>query len=101
MISNAIPVMRFTDEAMEQLNELAENESDLWLDPETDFLSILRERNVGEIEEPTGITTIGSIGMPPPGLERRRQSVDRHALGFLDNLQGITPRQMADGNLLA
>ena len=100
-MSNAIPVMRFTDEAMEQLNELAENESDLWLDPKTDFLSILRERNVGEIEEPAGITASAPIQMPPPGLERRRQSVDRHALGFLDNLPGITPRQMADGNLLA
>ena len=100
-MSKAIPVMRFTDEAMEQLNELVENESDLWLDPETDFLQVLNQRDVGQIEEPTGITAPMPIQMPPPGLERRRQSVDRHALAFLDNLPGITPKQMADGNLLA
>ena len=101
MTNDGIPVMRFTDKAMAQLNELAESEPELWLDPETDFLQILREKGVEQIEEHTGLTAAGPIGMPLPGLERRRQSVDRHALGFLDNLPGITPRQMADGNLLA
>lgn len=100
-MSNGIPVMRFTDQAMEQLNELAETEPELWTNPETDFLQVLKERDIEQIEELTGITAPQPITMPPPELERRRQSVDRHALTFLDNLPGITPRQMADRNLLA
>ena len=100
-MSEAIPVMRFTGEAMEQLNELAESQPRLWLDPETDFRQILAERHVERTEEPAGITAPEPIRMPPPELERRRQSIDRHALDFLDNLPGITPKQMADGNLLA
>ena len=100
-MSDGIPVMKFTEEAMAQLSELADNQPELWLNPETDFLQVLRERDVGQIEEPTGITAPMPIRMPPPELEKRRQSVDRHALTFLDNLPGITPKQMADGNLLA
>ena len=100
-MSDGTPVMRFTEAAMEHLSELAVRQPELWLNPETDFLQVLRERDVGLIEEPTGITTLAPIRMPPPELEKRRQSVDRHAMAFLDNLPGITPKQMADGNLLA
>ena len=100
-MSDGIPVMRFTETAMEQLYEMADNQPELWINPETDFLQALRERDVGQIEEPTGITAPMPIRMPPPELEKRRQSVDRHALAFLDNLPGITLKQMADGNLLA
>ena len=101
MTSDPARILRFTDEAMAALRELAKSNPGLWRNPETGFTRILREeREVQEPVEDTGLTALGPIEMPAPE-QAHRQKMDRHALAFLDNIPGMTPAHMADGNLLA
>ena len=98
----ATEVRRFTAEAMDGLRQLAGERPGLWEDAGTDFVRELRNRGVAEPTEPAGLTAAGPIGMPPPeALRRLKPRADRHALGFLENLPGMTPERMTDGGMLA
>ena len=94
---NQIPVMRLTTQAMDALREKAKNQPEIWQNPETDFDRVLRELNVLNYAEPTGLIATDEITMPSadefPWTFRSR--VDHHALAFHRNIPGITPR--ADG----
>ena len=65
-MSEPVQIMRFSDDAMMTLDELAREAPELWQDPETDFPTILETRGIRECEEDTGLTASGPIVMPPP-----------------------------------
>ena len=95
-----VRVLRFTDEALSALRTLAGEEPEHWCRPGTDFPGVLRQRNVLDPTEETGLTALGPIRTEipePPHL----QSADRHALAFRDNIPDLVARHLADPNLLA
>ena len=95
------PVMRFTDEAMATLRELAGTNPDLWKNPDTDFIHVLTERASTSPLEDTSLVSLNPIQMPTPEEGAKRRRIDRHALAFLKNIPDITTVNMADPNLLA
>ena len=100
-MTNGHPILRFTDEAMAALRELAQTNPNLWKDPDTDFIAVLKELGVNSPTEATGLVAALPIQMPSPKEGSKRQQVDRHSLTFLDNIEGMTAAHMADPNLLA
>ena len=97
------PVFRYTDTALATLEDLAQQEPELWLNPETDFTALLAAKNVNPVVEPCapkGINAIKPIAMPAV-------TGHRHALGdlpafeFSDNLENLLPQHLNDINLIA
>ena len=96
-----VRIMRFSDDAMMALAELAQEAPELWQDPETDFPDILGSRGIRECDEDAELTASGAIVMQPPAPGEPIQRTDRHALDFHGNIPGLEARHMADPNLLA
>ena len=96
-------IMRLTNQAMDALREKAKSQPELWQDPQTDFEQVLRELNLPNYAEPTGLVATDTISMPsadqfPTTFKSR---ADHFALAFHRNIPGITPSHMADPQLLA
>ena len=102
-MTEQIQVMRLTDDAMTTLQELAKTSPELWQNPETDFDRVLRDLNLPEYQEPTGLVTNGPIQMPSAARLNNtvKARADEHALDFYKNIPGITPAHMADPGILA
>ena len=99
-MSDKQPMMRFTDDALMQLHNMARENPGLWQNPHTNFLRELRDRKIHQPEEDTGLTAAGPIRMPMPE-ESHIQLTDRNALEFRDNIPGIEAKHLADPNFLA
>ncbi len=75
----------------------------MWQDPKTDFDQILRELNLNNYAEPTGLVATDTITMAsaahyPTNAKARADNV---AIAFHENMPGITPSHMADPQILA
>ena len=95
------PILRFTNEAMASLRELAQTNPSLWKDQATDFVAMLKDLGINSPTEQTALMAALPIQMPSPEEGSKRQQVDRHSLALLENIEGMTPAHMADPNLLA
>ncbi len=100
---NPTKIMRLTTEAMDALRLQAEQNPELWQDPNTDFGKLLESLNVTNYLVETGLMTLDTITMPSAAQYSRTAKArgDRHALQFLENISNITPRHMADPQILA
>ena len=100
---NPTQVMRLTTQAFYALRDKAKIQPELWQDPQTDFEQILKELNLPNYAEPTGLAAIDSIDMPSAEQFSRtfKSRADHLALAFHRNIPDITPAHMADPQLLA
>ena len=98
-----IPIMRFTNEAYHSMRALAQQQPELWLNPNTDFAEILRNLNINPYAETTGLVAAATVKLPSAAMQSNRNKAlgDREALRFRENIKGITPAQMTDPQLLA
>ncbi len=99
-MSDFTPVFRLTETAFRALLNEANNNPNLWLDPEADFTKVLETNGITEYREHTDVVAQGSIRLELPA-DRQRPLADRQALRFHKNLKGMTPARASDPNLLA
>ena len=99
-MSEPIPIRRFTNEALETLRKLSEIRPELWRNPDTSFLWELGQLGLRDNEEPTGLTALDEIQVPP-SVTGRLQDTDQSALAFRDNIPGLEAQHLSDPNLLA
>ena len=102
-MSDNIPIMRLTNQAMDALRGAAKEHPELWQDPATSFQDYLGSLNVNDYAQPTGLVATGPITMPSADQYafNAKARADHTALSFRDNIPGITPAQMADPQILA
>ena len=102
-MSAPTPIMRLTTEAMDALRSQAQQNPEIWQDPNTDFGVLLESLNVPDYLESTGLFAQDDIVMPSAEQYNRgsKAKADRHALRFLENIPGITPSDMADPQMLS
>ena len=89
------PVLRLTQAAYDALESFATASPEKYLDPETDFESVLQTLGITDYAEETGITCEAPFSLKGPG-SGPGQRADRQALDFYDNFQGMTPESATD-----
>lgn len=94
-------IHRLTSNGRTTLLQLAQDEPELWQNPETDFDAELRKVGCTYYAEPTTALSNGTIALPTgEGYSRQNSSyMDRNAPVFLDTLRDLTPEQASDGRL--
>ena len=100
-MTDSHPVHQLTQEAYDQLRLAAEENPDLYLDPERDFGEVLRERGVSEPFEETSITTDRPIDLTPVAEGEVPNRGDRQALDFYRSFDGMSPSKATDERLWA
>ena len=95
MSSKQYPVLRLTQEAYDQLDRVAGEKPEIYLDPDTDFHKVLRDVGITDYTEYTGIFANKPILLKPEenGPQNR---ADRQALNFYHSLNGMTPNAATD-----
>ena len=93
------PVYRLSQEAYDQLRLAADENPDLYLDSETDFDQVLRERGVSDPFEETSITTDRPIALTPVAEGEIPNRADRQALHFYRSFDGMSPNRATDERL--
>lgn len=97
----SIPIRRLTQEAYDTLRLEAQVNSELYLNPNTDFHQLLLEKSINEYTEETGIVSTLPINLIPADSPSPPQEADRQALDFHGMLKGMTPRMATDGRMWA
>ena len=100
-MSDTIPVQKFTRNALMALRTLAREQPELWTNPDTEFLKVLRTRGIRDPQEGAGLIAANPIRMPFPQNGERIQRTDRHALAFRESIPGMEVRHLTDPGLLA
>jgi hypothetical protein len=90
------PVYRLTQEAYDQLRLAADENPDSYLDPESDFAKVLRERGVCDPFEETSIATDKPISLTPVAEGGIPNRADRQALDFYNSFEGMSPDKATD-----
>ena len=96
-----IPVLRLTQEAYDTLRSEAQNNHQLYLDPNANFDQLLLDKGITEYTEETGIVSSRLIELSPADSSSFPHEADRQALGFYMMLGGLTPRAATDGRMWA
>lgn len=95
------PILRLTKAGRAKLQEMADENPDLWLNPDTDFDAELKKLGMTDYAEETGAVSNGEIALPTgEGYNVRgggRPDMDRNAPAFRDILRNLTARQAEDG----
>lgn len=100
-MNNPHPVYRLTQEAYDQLRLVANENPELYLDPQTDFNAVLEARGVlGPFEE-TSITTDRPISLTPIAEGGIPNRADAQALDFFGSFDGMNPSRATDERLWA
>lgn len=94
-IASRVPVMRLTQQAYAQLEQIAGDRPELWQDVDADFGAILSGSGVTEYARPTGIT-IAADAVLNPGLSKVPNHWDRQALAYYASFDGMTPELATD-----
>ena len=81
------PVYRLTQEAYDQLRLAADENPNSYLDPESDFAKVLRERGVCDPFEETCIATDKPISLTPVAEGGIPNLADRQALDFYNSFE--------------
>ena len=89
------PIFRFTQDSYDRLSLLAEQNPEIYLNPDTNFTAILEDIGVEEHCEPTEIIARGPISLEPVTTGDRNLA-DHQALGFYNRLEGMTPARATD-----
>ena len=92
-------VFRTTNEARYELERVAEETPEIYLDPDTDFDAILRNRGFDNYaEQVTEVWSERPFVLTPVDSGPRNRA-DQQALDFYNGLVGITPGIAADENM--
>ena len=96
------PILRYTDEALATLRELAKTTPELWRREEaTDFQQILIDHHIANPVEDTGLVANGPITMPMPQSTHLRQRTDAEALRFFNNIPGLNADHLSDPRMIS
>ena len=98
---DSCPVLRLTQEAYDQLRLEAEENPDIYLDPECDFGDVLCRRGVSDPFEETTVTTSRPISLSPVSDGELPNRADRQALEFYMSFDGMSPSKATDERLWA
>ena len=98
--SHKQPVFRLTQAAYDALRLAAENNPELYQDPQADFHQVLLQQGIGEYLEDTGIYSNCPLTLTPVDTGTRNRA-DAQALDFYRSLIGMTPRLSTDGLIWA
>ena len=103
MSTREVSVYRLNENAQHHLWELSNANPELWLDPETDFESLLTSAGIGAYSEPIPNLTVKEDGLAlmVPSDEGRRNTADRQAVSFHRAFTGLSPRGATDKGLWA
>ena len=93
-------ILRLTQEACDQLLQVALESPQEYLDPEVDFERILASRGVREYTEKTNVTSVEPIQLIPAS-DGGPHTADRQALDFYDSLEGVNARAATDERMWA
>ena len=96
MGAETFPVFRLTEEARDQLLQIAEATPEIYFDPNTDFGKVLTDRGITHYTEETEIFSTSPIELTPTSNGPRNRA-DQQALGFYHSLVGISPSTATDG----
>ena len=94
------PVFRLTQEAYDQLLQVAKESPEKYLDRDVDFARILAERDVRVFTESTDVFSKHAINLSPVSNGPPNRS-DAQALDFYDSLIGVTARVATDDRMWA
>ena len=100
-MTDSHPVYRLTQEAYDQLRLAADENPDSYLDPETDFVEVLRERGVSDPFEETQVTTDKPIDLSAVAEGGIPNRADVQALEFYRSFDGMSPSRATDERLWA
>ena len=89
------PILKFTQEAYDRLWLIAEQNPEIYLDPDTDFAEVLATHGIDHYAEQTGITTRGPISLQPTSSKNLNEA-DHQAIGFYQALEGMNPARATD-----
>ena len=92
-MTDSHPVYRLTQEAYDQLRLAADENPDSYLDPETDFVEVLRERGVSDPFEETQVTTDKPIDLSAVAEGGIPNRADVQALEFYRSFRRDEPQQ--------
>ena len=98
---DSCPVFRLTQEAYDQLRLEADENPDMYLDPECDFGDVLRKRGVSDPFEETTVTTSRPISLSPVSDGELPNRADRQALEFYMSFDGMSSSRATDERLWA
>ena len=94
MVAND-PILKFTQEAYDHLWLLATQDPEIYLDPDTDFATMLANDGINHYAEPTGITANRQISLQPV-ISSDRNRADRQALDYYYTMEGMNPARATD-----
>ena len=100
MSDDGFPVFRFTQEAYDQLLEVAKESPDSYLDPHVDFANVLSDRGVTEFTETTSVSSTRPLALVP-ATDGPPNRADAQAMAFYETLVGVTPRIATDCRMWA
>ena len=100
-MTDSHPVYRLTQEAYDQLRLAADENPDSYLDPEIDFVEVLRERGVSDPFEETRVTTDRPIDLSAVAEGGISNRADVQALEFYRSFDGMSPSRATDERLWA
>ena len=94
-MSGRFEVLRLTQEAYDQLLQVAKESPDTYLSPNADFVHALGDRGVVDFAESTGVFYNGS-GRLTPASDGPPNRADAQALDYYHAFEGMTPRAATD-----
>ena len=93
-------VQRLTQEAYDELLQVARESPQEYLDPNVDFERILTERGVCDYTEETNVTSVKPIQLTAAS-DGAPHTADGQALSFYDSLEDVTARAATDERMWA
>ena len=100
MNSTPQPILRLTREAYNALESHSQSNPAPWLDPDTDFATVLNQLGVEHHTDYTGLESLELIKLTPADAGPPNRA-DQQAIDYYDNLAGITPVMATDDLLWA
>ena len=96
------PILRFTQEAYDQLKLFAKEHPERWCAEDVDFDQILKtEVRITDYTEETGVTTTKRPALVPAERGRPPNHADAQALEYHDSFSGLTPAGATDERMWA
>ena len=100
--SNRFPILRFTQEAYDQLKLFAKEHPDRWRAEDVDFHHLLTaEISIENYAEETGVTTMKRPALVPAERGKPHNQADAQAIKYHNSFSGLTPAGATDERMWA
>ena len=100
--TNRFPILRFTQEAYDQLKLFAAQHPERWRREDVNFHDLLRvEIGIEDYDEKTEVTTTTRPALAPAKRGRPHNQADAQALEYHNSFAGLTPARATDERMWA